>query len=253
MKSGKILAIISLITCVAVAGCSFFNKDKKQAAVQQAATYPGWTTVNLKDVGTMQIPPTLEVQTTDYLNKLAEVYKDNPDKMMQLRKDTTVALSFNNIICQPKGINDSGKEPAKEAKSAKVVFSIIKTQSKVPTYGQPIGLNQDKIKEFGQITKESIMSNNTFLGSDIQFLKWEPMKSEIINGAECLHIGYERQVGKEPVEQVDRYIFFDKDKLYTLELMYRTAEKDYWHGDKQDISNIINTLNIKPNAQAPSK
>jgi len=243
MKALK-LWIMMFTFCLLTTGCSFLSGEKKTVAAPPIPTYPGWTTVNLKDVGTMQIPPTLEVQTTEYLNKLAELYKDKPDKLTELRKNTTLALSFNRVICQPKGINDSGKEPTKEAKSATVIFSIIQTKDRVPTYGQPIGLNEAQIKEFGQITQESIMKNNTFLGNNMKFLKWVPMKSEIINGAECLHIAYERQVGNEPSEYVDRYIFFDKDKLYTLELSSRTTEKDYWHAKDKDITNIVNTLNI---------
>jgi len=242
MKPVKIL-IAMLIICTWVAGCSFLD-GKKQVDAPKIPTYSGWTTVKLKEIGTMQIPATLEVQSADYLKKLEESVKNEPEKLAKLQKENAMGLSFNNIVCQTKGINATGKEPGKEEKFAKVVFSIIPVQTKVPTYGKPVGLNEAQIKEFGDITKESIMKNNEFLGTKLKFLKWVPMKSEIVNGAECLHIAYERQLGNEPSVLVDRYIFFDKDRLYTFETAYRSTEKDYWRGKDQDISNIVNTINI---------
>ena len=242
MKPVKIF-IAMLIICTWVAGCSFLD-GKKQVDAPKIPTYSGWTTVKLKEIGTMQIFATLEVQSADYLKKLEESVKNEPEKLAKLQKENAMGLSFNNIVCQTKGINATGKEPAKEEKFAKVVFSIIPVQTKVPTYGKPVGLNEAQIKEFGDITKESIMKNNEFLGTKLKFLKWVPMKSEIVNGAECLHIAYERQLGNEPSVLVDRYIFFDKDRLYTFETAYRSTEKDYWRGKDQDISNIVNTINI---------
>ena len=244
MKPVKLFTTILLVACVSVTGCSFLNGGKSGGAETKIPTYQGWTTVNLKDIGTMQIPPTMEVQTSEYLKQLEASVQNDPDKLVKVQKENAMGLSFNAVICQTKGINASGKEPGKDLKFAKVVFSIIPVQTKVPSYGKPIGLNEAQIKEFGDITKESIMKNNEFLGTNLKFLKWEPMKSEIINGAECLHIAYERQLGNEPSVLIDRYIFFDKDRLFTFETAYRSTEKEYWHGKEQDIGNIVNTINL---------
>lgn len=235
MRLKKYLALVLCMVVLGVVGCS--SEKKATPKLEPAQSYTGWTTVNLGKVGTMQIPPTMEVRTTEMLKKDMEAAKNDPKKLMELQKEGNLVKGAGNVVCQAKADKDT------KGKYAKVSFVGINVQEKVPAFGRPLGLTAEQIKDFGEITKNGILEQKN--QSQVKVLKWEPMKSEIINGAEFLHIAYEEQKGTEAPAYVDRYTFFDKNVIYTLEVASRTSEKDFWHAKDKDISNIINTINIK--------
>ncbi len=241
MKLRNLLVVLSL-GCLVLTGCS--SEKTKEVKLQPAPTYPGWVSIKIDKVGTLQVPPTMLQQTEADVKKELEAAKNDPKKLLTLQRKYTILKQSKSIVCQA---TDSSKY-------ARVVFSSLPVKDKIPAYGRPLGLKEAEIKDFGEITKEGIMAaaegvtSKEMAGatnSTIKYLKWQPMKSEIINGAECLHIAYEYQQDKEPSVWVDRYTFFDKNVIYTLDVSSRTAEKDLWHAKDKDINNIVQTLNIK--------
>ena len=242
MKYLKVTGLLVLF-CLMLSGCSS-SKPKSQVKTQPAATYAGWTTVKLGKAGSLQIPDTMEVRNDEYIKKAQEAVKDNSKLVLAMQKQQTMSKNAGTVTCQTKGLNEQGPKALEKGKYAQVIFSAIPVKDKIPGYGQPVGLTAEQIKDFGEITKDGIVVKDQTIDKSTKYSNWQPMKSEIINGAECLYIAYDYQSDSVKPMHVDRYTFFDKNVIYTLEVSSRLAEKDYWHSKDKDISNIVNTLNI---------
>lgn len=240
-QSYKILALFLL--SLMLFGCLFGEDKTPKRPIAQ--TYKDWITVDVKGVGTFQIPPTMEVQTDEFRNAaLKSANKLGSEAIIEAQKQRALASQLGSVICQQKGLNSEGVEGKASKNYARVVFSTIKVKDqKVPTYGHALGLKAEDIKSFGEITKEGIIANEKPLS--MKYVKWEPMKSEIINGAECLVLSYDRQFKDNPIVHVDRYTFFDEDRIFVMEISSRVSEKDIWHAKDKDINDIVTTLSVR--------
>ena len=231
-----------LLACLLLAGCS----GKETAPKMQVANYKNWVNVKVDNTATFQIPPTMEIQSDIYRKKALEAVKNDQAKFASLQKRQAIQTKIGNIVCQQKGLNEQGPAQIDKQKYARVIFKTLPLggSEKVPTYGQPLGLSAKQIKEYGEITKNGIIEGEKAMGRNAKFFNWMPMKSEIINGVECLHIAYERQIDSQPAVKFDVYSFFNKDRVHTLSIAYRLTEQEFWHAKDNDLNNIINTLQI---------
>ncbi|MDD3396514.1 MAG: hypothetical protein PHQ45_04740 [Acidaminococcaceae bacterium] len=187
-----------------VVGCG------KTAAPQiTVSTYPNWVNIKVDQTAVFQVPPSLV-------------------------KTENLKSGQGNVECQSQD----------KSKYAHVQFQTIASKEQLPRYGQGLGLKQSEIANFGKITKETIMEQEKFRNAQTSFSEWKDMQSEIINGVECLHISYLRQIEKSPAVRVDRYTFFNKDRIHVLTVSYRQAEKDYWQSKDNKLDDIVTTLKI---------
>ncbi len=191
---------------------------------------PGWQRIWIENVGTIDLPPTLEVQAGTYKKHVDEFKREN-------------GLSVGQLVAQQKGLNEYKKEAF--SKYARVIFNT--------TYGMPgdyerlnFDINQisgDELRLLDNTYRQQVESGLARMG--IKIIKWYPVKAEHVNGMSCIHVSYIRQLGNNPYVLVNTYVFPNYDRLHTLTLSYRLSEKDYWQDDFRKILKSLRITNVR--------
>lgn len=215
--------IIFIICCFVLMGCGHGSGGK----LTEPASYNGWVVVKVDNIAAFQMPPMMEIQTEEY---------------RKLSHDPNVHLAEGNLNCQQKGLNAMNEFG--RSHYARILFRTGPVKDKFPAYGQPLGFTDKDIKEFDAYLQK--LNTEQLKKLQIQIIKWEPIKKDFVNGAECLHAYYTRQLKDKPVVGVDSYYFFNNDKLHTLIISSRLKENNFWHAPNQDLRNVVKTLKITP-------
>ena len=168
---------------------------------------------NLTNAATIELPEDLEPQSKDYRVK-GEAYK----------KLYGVELSDERIVFQQRGLN-SGAKSAFD-KYVRVIHEMVKGSSgDYPKHTEDPEFSSTDIDELNDYLKNQFSSN---LGPNQKMVTWNKISVEKINDSYCMHISYVRQMGSNPKVQVDRYSFFNNDRINNLTLSYRLSEASQW-------------------------
>lgn len=196
-----------------------------------------WTTINIKDLGQIKMPPELEVQSGSYVEfAKKEMVKSGFDVSM-------LDLSSDNLIFQQKGLNENNKESYKTY--ARVMIST--ELSKGKRYGScrdKLNLSQKDLADLNSFLKDN---GEKELLSNTKLLKWEGVKEVSLNGMYCFSYSYERQIEDKPIVKVTYYCFQNKDRFHKVIISYRTSEIDQW---KKTLDIMLSTLIIKENIKS---
>lgn len=193
-----------------------------------------WKRIYLENIGTIDFPPTMEVQSGKY-KEIIDPLKPELMKSMGINSTTNY-----DIIIQQKDLNDL--TDVSYQRYARVMINT--------DYGN-IGdfetlyfdINEytiSDIKELNDLFKASLVSG--FSGTGLKLVNWNPLKLETINGMACIHISYIRQLNNNPTVFVDIYKFQNVDRMFTLTLSYRQNEEDFW---KKDFDTLLKSFRIE--------
>jgi hypothetical protein len=190
----------------------------------------GWERIYIKNVGSFDLPPTMEVQKGKY--------KEFVDQIKKIK-----GFDASQLTAQQKGLNEFGKEGFE--KYARVMVET--------TFGSPgdfekfnfnlAEITQADIAELNTIYKQQIQQG--FLGTGLKLIEWYPLKVEKVNGVSCIHISYKRQLQDKPFVLVHIYYFHNNDRMHNLTLSYRLSEADYWKSDFATILKSFRITNIR--------
>lgn len=190
----------------------------------------GWERIYIKNVGSFDLPPTMEVQKGKYREFVDEIKKIK-------------GFDASQLTAQQKGLNEFGKEGFE--KYARVMVET--------TFGSPgdfekfnfnfTEITQADIAELNTIYKQQIQQS--FLGTGLKLIEWYPLKIEKVNGVSCIHINYKRQLQDKPFVLVHIYYFHNNDRMHYLTLSYRLSEADYWKADFETILKSFRITNIR--------
>ena len=192
-------------------------------------------------------------QSEEYRTKPLEKTDTDPLVKRWLTEDAETAKSAGCVVAMN---SEAGSVPWDDKASfAKVEFKTLRSPEKMPRYGQNLGLKGEEIKEFGDITRKSIQGmavKNLPEGYEISFTNWKPMESTIINGVENLYMSYDEDIRirgqKKLTLHVERWTFFNRDRVHTLIVSWNTRDNALWLKDETNLTNIVNTLNITPSS-----
>jgi hypothetical protein len=190
----------------------------------------GWERVFLKNVGSFDIPPTLEVQKGKY--------KEYADERKNIQ-----GYDASQLVAQTKGLNDFVKEGVE--KYARVLMS---TTIGAPGDYENLNFNQttytqSDITELNKLYKQQILES--FSGNNLNLIEWYPLKLEKVNGMSCIHISYKRQLQDKPFVLVNTFIFHNYDRMHSITLSYRLSEENYWKSDFASILKSFRISNVK--------
>lgn len=190
----------------------------------------GWERVYIKNVGSFDLPPTMEIQKGKYKEYVDEVKSINGFDVIQL-------------TAQQSGLNKFDRDGFK--KYARVM---IETDFGSQDDFEKLDFN---ISEY---TGEDINELNSMfehhfkqsvLGTGLKIIEWNKLKIEKVNGMSCIHISYKRQLLDKPLVLVNMYMFHNNDRMHTFTLSYRLSEEDYWKSDFITILNSFRITNIR--------
>jgi hypothetical protein len=193
----------------------------------------GWKRIYIDNIGTIDIPPTMEVQSG--------IYKEiiEPLKPELMRSMGVISNSNYDIVIQQKGLNDL--EESGFQRYARVMINT------------DIGDFDTLFFDIGEYNVADIIELNDIFhsltragmaGTGLKLVNWFPLKLETISGMSCIHISYTRQLNNNPTVFVNIYKFMNTDRMHTLTLSYRQSEEAYW---SDDFDTILKSFRIELN------
>lgn len=190
----------------------------------------GWERIYIKEVGSIDLPPTMEIQKGKYREFVVEFKKIK-------------GVDASQLTAQQKGLNEFKKEGFE--KYARV---IVETKFGSPGDFEKLNFNIAKYTQADIIKLNNTFkqeAQQSFAGTDHKLIKWFPLKIEKINGMSCMHISYIRQHLDKPFVLVHIYHFHNNDRMHSLILSYRISESDYWKSDFETILKSFRITNIR--------
>lgn len=186
----------------------------------------GWERIFIKNVGSFDLPPTMEVQNGKY--------KEFIDELKKIK-----GYDATQITAQQKGLNEFGRKGFE--KYARVM---VETTFGSPGDFEKLNFNiaeysQAEISELNSTYKQQFQQS--FIGTGLKIVEWYPLKLEELNGMSCIHLSYKRQLQDKPYVLVHIYYFHNNDRMHSLTLSYRISEIAYW---KSDYSTILKSFRI---------
>ena len=190
----------------------------------------GWDRIYIRNVGSFDLPPTMEIQAGLYKKFNDDIYK-------------IMEYDAPQLVAQPKGINEFGKEGLGQ-------YARVMIQTNIASIGDFERLNmnvaqysQAEISDLNVVYKQQIQES--FTGTDVKIIEWYPMKLEKVNGLSCIHGSFIRQIKDNPLVMVHQYMFGNNDRLHTLTLSYRLSEIANWESDFVTILKSFRITNIR--------
>ena len=225
IKPNNMRNLTLLIAFIIILQQSIFGQVNAPPSLQS-----GWERIYLKNVGSFDLPPTMEIQKGKY--------KEFNDEIRKI-----IGFDSPQLTAQQKGLNEFGKESFE--KYARVM---IETTLGSPGEFEKLTFNiseftQSDINELNTIYKQEFQQG--FLGTGIKIIEWYPLKLEKINMLSCIHVSYKRQLQDKPYVMVHVYYFLNHDRMHTLTLSYRLSEADYWKADHASILKSFRITNIR--------
>lgn len=195
----------------------------------------GWKRIEIKEVGTIDLPPTMEIQ--------AGKYKEFNQKAREVIKDKwKIEFDEAKLTIQPKGINEFDQTALK--KYARVMVEIIPGNSgEFSKLTQKLNFTQKELDELSQEFKSQIIQG--FSGTTLNLIEWYPTESVEINNMPAIKISYKRQFKQEPYVIVNIYRFQNHDRIHSLTISYRETEKKYWTKTMDKVLKSFRITNIK--------
>ena len=195
---------------------------------QQAATPPvywapplaapelraGWQRVEVPAVGTIDIPPVMEVQVP--------AYRELRNALVKHRYGHEASSS--GVTIQQKGLNVA------DPNALRLYVRVMVETEEVPpgeaaALWEPLALTDTDLNELKH-TWEAQMREIP----GVEVLEFHPVTAERINGIEALCMSYRRRVAKNPPCVVKMYMFQNYDRMHRLTMSYAESEESRWVG-----------------------
>jgi len=184
-----------------------------------------WTTIKIDGLGSIGLPPNMEIQGGAYLeinNKIKEIN----------------GISASKVIFQQKNLN-SGNFKSFET-YARVFIRTEKGSSGEYQKLKNSSLSANEVKEINDAYKSEIYGSATLVNATI--LEWYPARMGTLNGYKCLTMGYKRKVGTNSPTLSTLYFFQNYNRTHILTFEYRIVDADTW---QTTFNQIKNSLTIK--------
>ena len=226
------IALVAVLIYKTVAGPSSSDPDPPAPIVAKEADLSvGWHRVKIPEVGTIDIPPSMEVQGGKYA-RLNQAFKKS------FLKGSTGSTA-GRITIQPKGLN--AFDPA-------AINSYVRVM--VTTDAGDAGDFESLNSKF-EATADELLGISTFFRTQAEnafkntkILQWDAPSLELVNGMQAIRLGYRRQLRGAPPVKVTAYIFQNYDRTHMLTMSYRESERSQWLSDFPGILKSFRITNI---------
>jgi len=188
----------------------------------------GWERIKVENLGTIDLPPNMEVQGGSY-KQITETIKE------------INGISASKVIFQQKNLNSFDKNSFN-------TYARVFIRSEIGTSGDYKKLktsiySQTELTELNNSYKSEIQQ--AAASSNAKVLEWYQAKQTNINGMTCVTLGYKRQLGNNPPVKVTFYIFHNYDRMHVLTFEYRIADTNVWESTFDKILKSYRITNIK--------
>lgn len=171
----------------------------------------GWQRIEIPEVGTIDIPPSMEVRDG--------------------------GRNAGEIIIQQKGLNES--DPIAENSYVRIaVVTDVSNFGEVESLDSLFGFPADELQELSKTCRAYL--KETFP----EILQWNVPLPMLVNGMIAIRLDYKYQHENNPTRLVI-YIFQNVDRIHYLVMSYREAERDKWLPDFPTILSSFRITNIR--------
>lgn len=177
--------------------------------------------ISLKNVASFNLPENFEIQ--------AGLLKDVAEKVYN---EYGIEYQSDEIVLQQKGLNNFNQQAFNTY--FRIILKPIHEREGIYSIDFKSADLETTNIAYMKLAKNSLTSNTIFLN---EFLP----KEIVIDKITCKVFSYERQLLDKPPVTVYHYIIEKNDKIISLTVSYRTAEKDLW---SKSINIFINSLNF---------
>ena len=187
-----------------------------------------WKRINLENVGHIDLPPNMEIQGGNY------------KKIMEKGK-AEYGISASKVIFQQKELN-------------KLNQNSLKTYARVFIRTEQGSVGDFQKLKTGKITVSDLENLNTSYKNEIQqsavsanakILEWYTAKKTIVNGMNCISLGYKRQLGQNKPVKVNFYLFQNNDRMHIITFEYKISDGEIWETTFGNILKSYRITNIK--------
>ncbi len=172
-----------------------------------------WQRVEIPGIGTIDIPPVMEVQAASMRNLVKDVTKEVYG----------LTSSGSAVTIQQRGLNARDPEAFKSYVRITVKTETCNPGEEVGTLDADLGLTDSDISELQSSWEAQIR-----LIPRIQVLDFYRPTVERVNGMQAVCISYKRSLDKNPPVFVKMYAFQNYDRTHWIDMSYRVAEEDRW-------------------------
>lgn len=190
----------------------------------------GWERIYIRNVGFLDMPPNMEVQSGTYQEIMNSYYN-------------RLEIDAPQLVFQQKGLNNNTSSSFQN-------YGRVLLETQIGSYGdfQPLSFNiatvtSTEISDLNWNFKQKTMSDLASIGHTL--IEWYPLKVKKVNGMPCIHVSYKRQLGTNPVVLVNYYIFQNNDRMHSLTLSYRVSETALWKTNFDRILTSFRITNVK--------
>ncbi len=171
-----------------------------------------WETIQIKNVGSIKLPPSMEVQSGTYKQMVDEIKK-------------LYMVSGDRIVFQQKGL---GENPTMETYARMIFRTDIFNTGDFPSISQ-LEYSPSLLNELDEMYKQEIVSICQKTKST--FESWNKLRITELNGRKCLYFSYSRKMGSNPKTFSEFYIFVLGTKRHTLNFEYWLRDKSKWESE----------------------
>ncbi len=188
-----------------------------------------WQRVQIPDVGTIDIPPTMEIQGST----LSKISKELGKQFIQQSEFP----ESGQVTIQQKGLNALDPEAVKL-----YVRIMVQTNKGHPGDFETLNSRYDVTQE--ELREISILFRTQIENQFIRILQWDDPSVEFISGMQSIQLSYRRQIKDNPPVRVATYIFQNYDRMHHLTMSYRESERNRWLSDFPSILESFRITNI---------
>lgn len=193
---------------------------------QDIETPQGWTIIEISGLGSIAIPPTIELRDDDsFVALLADDFRNS------LITKKKIEIIKPQLTFQPKGVTSLDKDAI--AKYARILITVEKgDQGEFLSNNEALDLTRSELDQLNSMYRQSFEADAKRLGDgQLKLLAWETIKVVKINGMAAIKIAYLRQALSNPPVYVQTYNFLNSDERIEITLSYRDNEKHLWAED----------------------
>jgi hypothetical protein len=218
MKKSIFIFLLSFINGIIIA----------QIPQQNKVLLKDWKRINLNNIENIDLPPNMEIQGGNY------------KKMMEKGK-AQYGISASKVIFQQKELN-------------KLNQNSLNTYARVFIRTEQGSIGDYQKLKTGKITISDLESLDSSYKNEIQqsasgvnakILEWYPAKKIIINGMNCMTLGYKRQLSQNKPVKVSVYLFQNNDRMHILTFEHRISDSEEWEPTFANILKSYRITNIK--------
>jgi len=171
-----------------------------------------WESIQIKNVGSIKLPPSMEVQSGTYKQMVDEIKK-------------LYMVSGDRIVFQQKGL---GENPTMETYARMIFRTDSFSPGDFPSIAQ-LEYSSSLLNDLDEMYNQEIVSICQKTKATLE--SWNKLQITELNGRKCLYFSYSRQMGNNPKTFSEFYIFIMETKRHTLNFEYWIRDKLKWEPD----------------------